>query len=120
MSRVIHFEICASDPERAVAFYREALGWEIASPPGMEQYWLATTGQEGTPGFNGGIMGPHFPQAVINTIQVESLEDTLARVQNAGGKKVHGPNDIPGIGTVAYCADPEGTLFSILQPTEGT
>jgi predicted enzyme related to lactoylglutathione lyase len=27
-----------------------------------------------------------------------------------------GPNEIPGVGLHAYCADPEGNLFGILQP----
>src|SRR5437016_5397789 len=29
MSRVIHFEIHAENPERAVAFYRSLFGWEF-------------------------------------------------------------------------------------------
>ena len=40
----------------------------------------------------------------------------LEKVEAAGGKKVHGPNEIPGVGVHAYCADPEGNLFGILQP----
>jgi predicted enzyme related to lactoylglutathione lyase len=77
-----------------------------------------TTGPEGTPGIDGGIMGRHLPQAVINTIQVESMDETLSKIEGAGGKKVHGPEEIPGVGLHAYCADPGGNLFGIMQPVE--
>ncbi len=116
MDRVVHFEILSEDPQRAVAFYRDVFGWDIATGGGDEAYWLARTGAEGTPGIDGGIMGRHFPQAVINTVQVASLEETIARVEQAGGKKLHGPNEIPYVGLHAYCTDPDGTLFGILQP----
>jgi predicted enzyme related to lactoylglutathione lyase len=116
-ARVVHFEILSENPERVAQFYQEALGWEIQTWPGGQQaYWLVTTGAEGSPGINGGIMHRHFPQAVINTTQVDSLADTLARIERAGGKKVSGPNEIPGIGTHAYCTDPDGNLFGVLQP----
>ena len=39
----------------------------------------------------------------------------LAAVAANGGKLVSGPNEIPGIGTHAYCEDPEGNLFGIIQ-----
>ena len=29
MSRIVHFEINADDPQRAVAFYQNVFGWEI-------------------------------------------------------------------------------------------
>jgi predicted enzyme related to lactoylglutathione lyase len=32
MARPIHFELPADDPARAIAFYAEALGWEIVLP----------------------------------------------------------------------------------------
>ncbi len=44
MPRVIHFEIPASDPERAAAFYKKTFGWKIEKWPGPTEYWLVTTG----------------------------------------------------------------------------
>ena len=117
-ARVVHFEILADNPQAAVDFYKKVFGWDVMVPQGMEQYWLATTGPNGTPGINGGIMGNHFPQKTINTIEVESLEKTLEQVIAAGGKKVHGPNQIPGVGTHTYCTDPGGNMFGILEPPQ--
>jgi len=119
MNRPIHFEILAENPAQTAEFYKQALGWEVASPTGPEAYWLLSTGPKSAPGIDGGMMRRAFPQAVINTIEVESLPEALARIERAGGKKVHGPNQIPGVGLHAYCADPEGTLFGILQASAG-
>jgi len=116
MSRVVHFEILADDPKRAAAFYEAALGWRIESPEGMaEQYWLIKTGEEGEPGINGGLMARHFEQPIINTIDMKSLDETIASVQSAGGTLVHGPNEIPGIGMHAYFMDTEGNMFGAMQ-----
>src|SRR5438105_10085058 len=113
-ARVVHFEILADDPVAATEFYKAVFGWDIVVPQGMEQYWLVTTGPDGTQGINGGIMGNHFPQKTINTVEVESLDDTIKKVEAGGGKKVHGPNQIPGVGTHVYCTDPGGNMFGIL------
>ena len=118
MHRVVHFEILSRDPQRAADFYKDVFGWQSNTWGGGEQtYWLVTTGPDDQPGINGGIMGRHMDQAVINTISVDSLEETLANIERAGGRKVLGPNEIPEVGTHAYCADPDGTLFGVLQPT---
>ena len=115
MNRPVHFEILADDPDKIAAFYREVLSWEIERE-GPVAYWLVTTGPEDARGINGAIMHRAFPQAVINTVAVESLQQTLERVNQAGGKVIHGPNEIPGVGMHAYCVDPEGNMFGILEP----
>ena len=118
MNRVVHFEITAEDPKRACEFYDQVFGWKTQTWDGPQGYWLLTTGPKSEPGIDGGVMGKHFPQPVINTVQVESLEATLEKVRAAGGKLAHGPNEIPGVGRHAYCSDPEGTLFGIMEPLE--
>jgi len=119
MTSVVHFEILSDDPEKTSAFYREALGWEVKCWPGGE-YWLATTRPEGEPGINGGFTGrqPGLSQPVINTVQVDSLEDTTRKIAAAGGKRVRGPDKMPGVGIFSYFADPDGTLFGVIQPEE--
>jgi predicted enzyme related to lactoylglutathione lyase len=117
MNRPIHFEILAEDPQRISVFYSEMFGWKVATwQGGPQQYWLINTGPQDAPGINGGLMHRHLAQAVINTVEVESLDAMVAKLESLGGKKVHGPEEIPGVGTHAYCADPEGNLFGMLQP----
>ena len=56
MSRPIHFEIHAGEPERAIGFYRALFGWEFEKWDGPWPYWLIRTGS-GEPGIDGGLMG---------------------------------------------------------------
>lgn len=117
MKRPVHFEILADSPEKVAAFYKEVLDWEVSTwGDGEQTYWLLTTGSDDTQGINGAVMARSFKQAVINTVEVESLDEMLKKVSAAGGKTVHGPNEVPGVGVHAYCADPEGNLFGIMEP----
>lgn len=45
MPRVIHFEVHADNPGRAINFYKSLLGWEFQKWEGPEEYYLITTGQ---------------------------------------------------------------------------
>ena len=117
MTRLIHFEILSDNPTRSVAFYKNALGWDIANW-GNEEYYLASTGPADQPGINGAIMARHFPQAVINTVEVDDLAAATGRIEAAGGTRVDGPNEIPEIGAHSYFTDPDGTYFGVLQPVD--
>jgi hypothetical protein len=117
MARVVHFELSADDPERAVKFYTEALGWKIHKWDGPQDYWLASTGEG--PGIDGAIMrrSPNMP-AVVNTIGVEALDDVVAKVEANGGQVFERRMVIPGVGYLSYCADTEGNMFGLMQSDE--
>ncbi len=117
MARVVHFEIAADDPERAVDFYREVFGWKVEKWEGPMDYWLCATGEAGEPGINGAIMRRSDPgQSIVNTIGVASLEESMAKVVERGGTVTSEATDIPGVGRFASCADTEGNAFAMLQP----
>lgn len=116
MGRPTHFEILAEDPGKAREFYSQVFGWGAQDWGGDEEYWLLSTGEEGTPGINGAIMGRHFDQAVINTVEIESLDEMMEKVTQAGGKVLNEPNEIPGVGTHVYCEDADGIMFGMMQP----
>jgi uncharacterized protein len=114
MARVVHFEIPARDPERSVAFYKKALGWKIKRW-GKEQYWMVSTGDAKTPGIDGGIMPKKDLKTTVNTVDVTSVDKAVAKVVAAGGKLVRPKNAIPTMGWLAYCADPDGNVFGLMQ-----
>ncbi len=118
MSRVIHFEIPASDPERASVFYKKVFGWKIEKWPGPMEYWMVTTGAEGTPGINGGLMKNTNVKTTTNTIGVESVDTAVETVKKAGGKLVMPKTPIPTVGYFAYLEDTEGNLFGVMQPDQ--
>jgi predicted enzyme related to lactoylglutathione lyase len=115
MSRVIHFEIPAGDPERAASFYRKVFGWKIEKWPGPMEYWMVSTGAEGTPGINGGLMKNTDVKTTTNTIGVDSVDGAVDAVTKAGGKLVMPKTPIPTVGYFAYLTDTEGNLFGVMQ-----
>ena len=115
MPRVVHFELSADDPERATKFYSEVFGWQINKWDGPEDYWLVTTGDAGTPGIDGAIMRRMPGATVINTLDVPSVDEYVAKITAAGGTVVAPKMAIPGIGYFAYCNDTEGNTFGIMQ-----
>jgi predicted enzyme related to lactoylglutathione lyase len=56
MPRVVHFEIHADDPQRAIAFYSKLFGWEFNSWGGPMEYYLIKTGPEESRGIDGGMI----------------------------------------------------------------
>lgn len=115
MPRVVHFEIGADDPERAVKFYEQAFGWKIAKWEGPMDYWLIQTGEEGEPGIDGAIMKRQERWTTVNTISVPSYDQFARRVEGAGGKIVSPKQSIPAIGYHSYCLDTEGNVLGIME-----
>jgi predicted enzyme related to lactoylglutathione lyase len=117
MPRVIHFEIVADNPERAMKFYKEVFGWEFNKWDGPQDYWLVKTGEDGQPGINGGLTPKMNQQSsrVTNTIDVPSIDDFSKKISTQGGKIIQPKMAIPGIGYLAICQDTEGIPFGILQ-----
>jgi uncharacterized protein len=117
MSRVIHFEIPANDPDKLSDFYKKVFGWKFEKWGGSMEYWMVNTGAEGQPGINGGFMRKQGPvTGTTNTIGVESVDESVKSVKNAGGKVVMEKTPIPTIGYFAYLQDPEGNVFGVMQP----
>ncbi len=122
MPRVIRFAIGASDPEREADFYRKVLGWritrnEIVLPWGAMPYWEIETGGKETPGIDGFMLQRPQPGAeTVNVIEVASVEETIRKVEQQGGKILEGKQAIPGFGWLAVCQDPQGMTFDILEP----
>ena len=115
MPRVIHFEILADDPQRAIEFYTKVFGWGIKKWEGPMDYWLVNTGPENQPGIHGGIMNRQHPASCINTIDVPSVDDFAAKIKKQGGKILGKKMPIPGVGWHMYCRDTEGNIIGILQ-----
>jgi hypothetical protein len=121
MPRVIHFEIHAGNPERAIKFYEQVLGWQFTKWEGPMPYWLVTTGPDNQPGINGGLMPRQCEidgQAVIAyvcTVDVDNVDTYVQKATAAGGLVAVPKLPVPGIGWLAYCKDTEGNLFGMMQ-----
>ncbi len=115
MPRVVHFELAADNPDRAVKFYASVFGWEIQKWNGPQDYWLIKTGKPDQPGIDGAIMTRAGPQPVVNTIDVPSVDEFVAKITKHGGTVMMPKMAVPGVGWLAYCQDTEGNAFGIIQ-----
>lgn len=133
MNPVVHFEMPSKDKKRTAAFYSEVFGWQMNQlGPEMGEYLLAGTtevDEKNMPKQPGAINGGFFdyqdkqgftiPHLVIS---VENLEESMKKIETAGGKilgGVKGPgtiDDIPGIGKYISFVDTEGNHVGMLQP----
>ena len=121
MGRVIHFEIHAGNPQRAIAFYEKLLGWKFQKLEGPVDYWLISTGPSDQRGIDGGLVlrrGEIDGQAVIAyvcTADVSNLDESVKVALSSGGELALPKMAIPGVGWLAYCKDPEGNIFGMMQ-----
>ena len=116
MSKVLHFEIPADNPDRAIAFYTKVFGWKFEKWDGPMEYWMVDTGPKEEPGIGGGLLRrPHPGSVTCNTVGVASADQAVASIEKAGGSVVQPKMAIPGIGWLAYCSDTEGNVFSVMQ-----
>lgn len=133
MDPVVHFEMPAKDKKRTSEFYSTVFGWKMTQfGDEMGNYLLAGTtdvDEKNMPKQPGAINGGFFvyqekegfnkPHIIIS---VDNLEDSMKKVENAGGKIIGGASgpgkidDIPGIGRYVSFEDSEGNHVGMLQP----
>lgn len=128
MGRPVHFEIQADDVERAKGFYGAAFGWEfqdwsefVGAP-----YYGVVTGEDGTPGINGGLQQRPAPapgpqqgtNAWVVTMEVEDYDATEAKILAAGGQVAMPKFALTGMAWQGYYLDTEGNTIGIHQPDE--
>ena len=119
MNRFTHFEFITKEPEKTAAFYRDVFGWQVQKWEGPVDYWIVTSGDNSTPGINGGLMVDEAtPAGTINTIEVDDIDAAIAKVLASGGQIVYEKNAIPGIGWQAYFRDTCGILVGLHQADE--
>lgn len=122
--KVMHFEIPFDDGDRAAKFYGETFGWQIMPIPELS-YTIVMTGptdpESGPtePGFiNGGMFqrSPEFEGKAPNVvIDVDSVDDALAKVEAAGGTVVTGKMQVGDMGFTGYFTDTEGNLIGVWE-----
>jgi len=112
-------ELYAGKWEEDLAFYAHLFGWEksLAVDMGaMGVYQCFDLNGEGLGGTMTAVpeMGPPTWNYYIN---VDGIEAAAARVVAAGGKVLHGPQEVPGGSFILNCRDTEGALFSLASAT---
>jgi uncharacterized protein len=122
MDKIVHFEIPADDISRAKEFYSSAFGWQLDDMQGMDYTTIRTVDVDEQqmpkePGaINGGMMkrSPETPAPVM-TINVDSVDEALKKVEAGGGSVVRSRQEIPQMGAFAYFKDTEGNVMGLWE-----
>lgn len=110
---VVHVEIPAKDAVKLKAFYQDVFGWQFAAPPGMDDYYMAsTTGDSNGAGV--AIFPVEAARPPINYVGVASVKEHIARIVANGGTLQH-EFTVDFMGHGAMLLDPEGNPLGLWQ-----
>ena len=124
-NHIAHFEIFASDVERARRFYERVFGWrfEIGGPP---DFYHIFTGAPVEHGISRGLIAKRqgaVADGAINsfrcTVSVSSIKETAEAIKAAGGALRSAIIDIPTVGKVVEFSDTEGNIACAMQYEPG-
>ena len=118
MGTIIHFDLSADDLQRAKHFYEEMFGWKFEQFPGGPQaYYLIDTSPGSTEkGLTGGMAKREKEgQKIINFIQVEAIDESIAKLEKLGGKVIEPKAYIPTVGFIAGCEDTERNAIGLIE-----
>ena len=110
---IVYFEIGCTDGVKTREFFAELFDWDIS---GAESGLRINTGGDGSIGGHIVELAPEWGTYVTVYVQVESLDDHLAKVTGLGGKVLVEPVTIPGQGSFAWIAAPEGNIVGLWKP----
>lgn len=112
----IWYELITSDPDAASTFYGSMLGWSIrdSGMPDMD-YRIASAADSSIAGMMRPPAGASMPSAWLGYIGVDNVDGAVASIRGAGGAVHMEPRDIPGVGRLAFVADPQGALFYVMK-----
>jgi predicted enzyme related to lactoylglutathione lyase len=122
MGCVTHFEIHAADPAALIKFYTALFGWKFRQW-GVIPYWVIETGATAQTGINGGLVPRRGARptegAAVNayvwTVQVDAMDDSLAKAITLGGTTAVPRMPVPAVGWLANLKDPDGNIFGLMQ-----
>ena len=114
--QVVHVEVVGQDPNQLRSFYNQMFDWQFGEPMGPTDYAVV----ENPDGIGSGVgSGPEgYPGHVTFYVQVPDAEAALAKAESLGGKRLMGPDEVPGVGIViGLFSDPEGHVIGIMTET---
>ena len=108
---VIHFEIGCHDGGKTRDFFAGLFDWEISAP--ADGLTINTGG-----GISGHIveLAPEWGNYVTVYVEVDDLQAYLDKAVALGGKMLVPPVDVPGQGSFAWFAAPEGNIIGLWKP----
>jgi predicted enzyme related to lactoylglutathione lyase len=113
--QITHIEFPADDLDRARRFYSELFGWELAEMDGFPGYLLFRFGAIDAAGGAIGQRGVSTGERLRVYVEVDAIDDVLARVPELGGTVVTPRSAIEGQGWYAVINDSEASELGLFE-----
>lgn len=107
---VVHFEIGCHSGDRTRDFFAKLFNWDIS---GADAGMMIHTGDPANIGGHIAELAPEWGTYVTVYVEVEDLEAYLKKAIDLGGKTLVPPVTLPGQGSFAWLAAPEGNIIGI-------
>lgn len=109
----IWYDLVSTDPEAALHFYEELFGWtRDVQDMGTGPYTMVKVGERSIGGTVPIDTGDGVQSHWLTYISVDDIEAACAQVISLGGTVHEAPSTIPGVGSWAIAADPNGAIFA--------
>lgn len=114
----IWFEIMTDDLEKAMAFYKGVVGWQVrdSGMPGMPYMIFGKDGKDTGGMMSWRSMGSSQPPRIMGHIFTPDVEKEAAAVVADGGRLHRPVQGIPEVGRFAVVSDPQGADYLLFQP----
>ena len=112
---ITHIDVPVDEMDRATDFYAKVLGWQIAEVEGFEGYpmWQAPNKISG----GGFVKREGDFQSIRNYVEVDSIDEVLAKVTDAGGAVILEKSPISDTSWYAVFSDTEGNQVGLYEGT---
>lgn len=110
---IVHFEIGCRDGGTTREFFSRLFDWEISGP---EAGFMIDAGGPGAVPGHIAELAEEWGSYQLFYVQVEDLQASLAKAEELGGKTLVPPVELPGRGTFAWLASPEGNVVGLWRP----
>jgi len=115
--RFVWYELMTSDPDAAIAFYTDVIGWGTTPFEGAPMpYTMWTKGEQPVGGVLEMPAEAGSPPAWMAHVQVEDVDAIAARVEERGGTILNGPDSLEEVGRWVVFADPQGAVIAAFRP----
>jgi predicted enzyme related to lactoylglutathione lyase len=113
-------ELLTTDVEAAKQFYGEVVGWTAAEMDmgEMGTYVMCRSGDLDRAGMMTIPRGAEAPPHWLVYLSTDDVDATLKKAKQLGATVYMEPMDIPGIGRLAWLADPTGAAFGLFKGSE--
>lgn len=110
-------ELVTAEPDKALPFYETVVGL-TGNAEAMEGYTILEADGEQV----GGCTTPPMPDVPAHWqvyFATETTDGTVQKIKATGGRVLAEPFDVPEVGRMAVAEDPQGAVFSVIQPPAG-